>query len=182
MTSRLIPFSTLKTQTWSSGTSSEVYIYPDTSNFNSLDFDLRISIATVEQDNSIFTPLNGVSRILCPVEGSQHLFHENHHEVLLKPFDQDFFSGDWNTKCIGTSINLNVMHRTGKASIRHMSINKASKYTIVPSGTVDLIFIAKGQAIVDGEVCKAKDSILLHDSVDISIEESGDILHIEYLK
>lgn len=110
-----------KTTKWSGGETTELFIYPEDANFASRDFQFRLSTATVEVEESTFTPLDDVSRTLVLLEGEMKLIHEEHHSKLLLPFDQDSFDGGWNTKSIGKCIDFNLMTKGGcKGSIEVM--------------------------------------------------------------
>ena len=97
----IIKKSDTKIATWSGGTTSEIFIYPKESSFEQRDFNFRLSIATVEIEESEFTCLPDVNRTLMVLKGNLSLIHENQHTVQLKEFEQDSFKGDWNTKSKG---------------------------------------------------------------------------------
>src|SRR5690606_21592449 len=86
-----------RTTNWSGGTTTELFIFPESANFQTGDYELRISIATVETEQSIFTVLPGVDRTLMVIKGQLRLEHENHHNIDLEEFEEDCFKGDWNT-------------------------------------------------------------------------------------
>jgi environmental stress-induced protein Ves len=69
--------------------------------FASRNFNLRISKAVVETEESTFTPLDGVSRTLMVLEGELQLEHQGHHKSKLKPFMIDRFEGGWTTRSRG---------------------------------------------------------------------------------
>lgn len=96
---------------WSGGTSTELYIFPEESEFSERNFDFRISTATIEVENSEFTSLDGYFRKIIVLEGTLDLHHENHHSSSLKPFEQDSFSGDWKTTSVGKATDFNVIFR-----------------------------------------------------------------------
>lgn len=100
-----------KTIHWSGGTSTELYIFPEESEFSERNFDLRISTATIEVEKSEFTSLSGYLRKIMVLEGTLDLHHENHHSSSLKPFEQDSFSGEWKTSSIGKATDFNVIFR-----------------------------------------------------------------------
>ena len=58
-----------KTTEWSGGSTTELFIYPPTSNYESRNFDFRISSATVEIEQSNFTKLPEISRQLMVLKG-----------------------------------------------------------------------------------------------------------------
>jgi environmental stress-induced protein Ves len=113
-----------KTTKWSGGTTTELFIYPSTSNYESRNFDFRISSATVEIEKSDFTILHGVSRQLMVLKGSIKLFHKNRHEMQLNKREIDCFDGSWETSAIGTCVDFNLMTKgntEGKISSVYVS-------------------------------------------------------------
>ena len=61
---------------WAGGKTTQLYIYPQGSEYAKRNFLLRISSATVECERSEFTSLPQVERIILPLSGSLHLFYE----------------------------------------------------------------------------------------------------------
>ena len=111
---------------WSGGTSTQLYIYPPTSDYQQRDFDFRLSTATVEVEESDFTSLPGVSRKIMILDGAMEIIHENRYSKKLDKFDTDSFEGDWKTSSIGECIDFNLMTRgTAKGEIEALSIAKS---------------------------------------------------------
>lgn len=102
-----------KSKAWSGGETTELFIWPAGSDYGRKDFDFRISTATVEVDESVFTPLPGIRRTLMVLTGKMRLEHENQHEKSLTEFGVDRFDGGWNTHSFGRCIDFNVMTRNG---------------------------------------------------------------------
>lgn len=111
MENRIINAKDFKTNRWSGGTTTELFIFPQDSNFQNRDFTFRLSTATVEAAASEFTMLPGVSRTLLVLDGEITLLHADQHTAHLKEFDVDHFKGDWKTTCIGTCTDFNLMTR-----------------------------------------------------------------------
>ncbi|PAB60700.1 HutD/Ves family protein [Anaeromicrobium sediminis] len=105
----LIKGSDLITRQWSGGTTTEIAIRPKDSIYKDKNFKWRISSAKVEVDESTFTSLPNVDRILMVLKGELKLEHEGHHSCELREFDQDSFSGDWTTKSFGKVTDFNLM-------------------------------------------------------------------------
>lgn len=99
------------TTAWSSGTTTELYIYPENSQYKNLDFAFRLSKATIEQDETYFTPLAGVKRSLMLLEGELTLIHEKQPPRELQKFEVDEFMGDWHTRSVGKAKDFNLMCR-----------------------------------------------------------------------
>lgn len=102
-----------KTSEWSGGTTTQLLIYPKEAVYGERNFKWRLSSAKVQIEESTFTHLPGISRIIMILKGELALNHENHHNTVLKKFDQDSFSGDWNTKSYGKVTDFNLMMAEG---------------------------------------------------------------------
>ena len=106
---RIVRKKDIQTSNWSGGTTSELFIFPTNSNYKDFNFAFRLSRATIEVEESVFTPLPNVKRKLMLLDGELELIHEGQHTKKLKPLQFDTFSGDWNTKSIGKATDFNLM-------------------------------------------------------------------------
>ncbi|MDP1727144.1 MAG: HutD family protein [Bacteroidota bacterium] len=98
------------TQTkWEGGSVWQLYIYPDKSTYTEKNFSIRISRASIERIQSVFTSLPDIDRKLLVLEGALLIEHPARYTTLLLPYDTDTFQGDWNTLCKGTGADYNVM-------------------------------------------------------------------------
>jgi environmental stress-induced protein Ves len=114
-----------ETSEWSGGTKTELYIYPKGSIYSKRNFNWRISSARVELEQSTFTPLQGVSRIIMIIEGELRLYHEGHHKAELKAYEQDSFNGEWTTTSFGKVTDFNLMLAKGyKGRLQCISLNE----------------------------------------------------------
>ncbi len=167
------------TTKWSGGTTSELFIYPEGSSFITGDFDMRISLATVESSPTVFTKLEGVTRTLMVMEGTQLLEHENEHTADLKTFQRDTFSGDWNTKCTGTSINFNVMCKND-AFVRVQSIPlvKGMKGKLDLVDTLVFLYLKEGSITIDGEIVEKDSSVVLDKPVNLEVMEDAIMIEV----
>jgi environmental stress-induced protein Ves len=95
--------------TWNGGTTTEIAIYPRDAVYSCRDFVWRISSARVASEESEFTSLPGIWRLIMVLEGDMTLEHEHHHSVRLQPFQQDAFAGDWATRSTGMARDFNIM-------------------------------------------------------------------------
>lgn len=102
-----------KTSSWSGGTTTQFLIYPKEAQYNERNFKWRISSAKVEAEESTFTYLPGVSRIIMVIHGKIFLEHEGKKKIALEPFQQDSFIGDITTKSFGKCTDFNLMMREG---------------------------------------------------------------------
>lgn len=112
-----------RTSNWSGGRTTELLIFPPEASYIERNFKWRLSSATVEIEQSTFTSLPGVSRIIMVLDGELLLEHEGHHKVLLKTFQQDSFSGDWVTNSYGKVTDFNLMMAKGcKGKLKPITI------------------------------------------------------------
>lgn len=113
------------TSNWSGGTTTQIAIFPKNAVYAERNFTWRISSALVELEQSEFTPLPGIWRLIMVIDGEMRLEHTGHHTTYLKPFDQDSFSGNWTTTSFGKVRDFNVMLAKG-------SIGKLSATSLDP--------------------------------------------------
>jgi uncharacterized protein len=97
------------TTKWSGGTTTELLIYPSDSNYSERSFKWRISSAKIEDSQSIFTHLPGITRHIMITSGQITLSHKCKYEKVLAPFEQDSFMGEWETKSFGMGTDFNLM-------------------------------------------------------------------------
>ena len=116
---------------WSGGTTSQLYISPESASFSDRKFDFRISSAVVELEESDFTPMPGFSRILMVLEGELEISHEGHYSKVLKQFEIDEFSGDWKTSARGKVVDFNLIMGEGICgSMKYISLGNSDKIII----------------------------------------------------
>jgi len=108
MKTKIIKKDTFKTSLWSGGTTTELYIYPENAIYENKDFLLRLSSATVDLEESIFTPLEGIQRYIAPINGSLKLFH-NDRSLILEPYECYAFDGGIETTSEGKVTDFNLM-------------------------------------------------------------------------
>lgn len=151
-----------KTSEWSGGTTTELYIYPSGSIYSERDFKWRLSSAVVEVEHSIFTPLQGISRLIMIIKGELHLCHEGHHKADLKAYDQDSFNGDWTTTGFGKVTDFNLMMAKGyNGKLESIELNKDEFKNIILHNNVkdveklsritEAFYIVKGHVEIASE-------------------------------
>ena len=128
-----------ETSLWTGGKTTQLFIYPEEATLVEKNFGYRISTASVELEESVFSPNPGFERKLMILEGELLLKHENNYSVVLKSFEQDHFSGDWNTSSKGKVLDFNVIYKPEfKVDLNYSSLNKGR---IVPFKSVCNLFI-----------------------------------------
>ena len=128
--------SELTTNNWSGGTTTQLAIYPKNADYKKQNFLFRLSTATVETEESKFTKLPGVSRKIMILAGKIKIEHENRYTKTLKKFDQDEFSGDWDTKSYGKATDFNLM-TTGDVKGDIETITLVNSKNIIINKNVD---------------------------------------------
>lgn len=131
-----------QTTQWSGGSSTQLYIFPANATYAERNFQLRISTAKVEIEESTFTSLPGIDRKLMILDGEITITHEGKYSKNLKPFDVDTFSGDWKTTALGTCTDFNVMTMgTRQSELYHVAMEPSSSYTLKPKETCKSLFL-----------------------------------------
>lgn len=118
------------TSNWSGGTTTQIAIFPKDAVYAERNFTWRISSARVDLDESEFTSLPGIWRLIMVLDGEMRLEHTGHHTTFLKRFDQDSFSGDWTTKSFGKVRDFNLMLAKG-------STGKLTTISLAPQESAD---------------------------------------------
>jgi environmental stress-induced protein Ves len=175
----------LKTTLWSGGTTTEIAIYPKEASYSQRNFTWRLSSAKVEAEESDFTILPGIERIIMIIEGELTLNHQGHHSCVLKPFEQDKFSGDWKTKSIGKVVDFNLMMAegcVGKLEAIHINGNQLNKICI--SKKSEFSKMTQALYCINGDVSIRsfdEETIILHkgDALLISFEGNFDEIDMQ---
>jgi environmental stress-induced protein Ves len=142
---------------------------------------MRISIATVEQDATTFTPLKDTYRTLLVLEGTQALHHLGAHSSNLKALEQDSFSGNWTTQCQGKSTNFNVMTKSSKrAEICVENYNKKEIWSNGNPNGIHFLYILRGSARLDEKEVLAEEGILIEELCQITFLEPSELVIVTY--
>jgi len=121
---------------WNGGTTTEIAICPKDAVCSRRDFVWRVSSARVASEESEFTSLPGIWRLIMVLEGDMTLEHEHHHSVRLQPFQQDAFAGDWTTRSRGMARDFNIM-LSGACSGRMEAVSVQGQSSLaIPEATV----------------------------------------------
>lgn len=144
-----IKASDLKTSQWSGGTTTQLAIYPKDAEYIKRNFLFRISTATVEAEESVFTKLPGVSRKLMILDGEIKIEHKDHYSKNLKKFEQDSFEGDWDTKSYGKATDFNLMtNGDTNGMIEALSLDNSKDFILNLDHNFYGIYIYSGEITV----------------------------------
>ena len=102
-----------RVSSWSGGTTTELSIAPENGNYRSRDFLWRLSSATVELEESTFTPLPDFERIILTLEGEMDICHDGGPWIHLEEFSPHRFDGASETRSRGKVADFNLMLRKG---------------------------------------------------------------------
>lgn len=164
---KIIRQASLTTTKWSGGTTTQIFIFPESSDYKKMDFDFRISTATIDVETSTFTPLKGIKRTLMILEGTLELNHKDHHSTILEPLESDIFSGDWETSSGGKAVDFNLMIRNEKLEgyVKPLLLGKKKVISLEASNHA-LIYIYKGELTINDEDNLVKGDAIYFDSSD----------------
>lgn len=126
---KILKKSDLVSKNWSGGTTTELYISPESSVFGQDSFDFRISIATVEEEKTTYTPFPGIMRNLMVVSGEIKLTIDE-NDIKLNVGDSLIFSGDDEVLCSGIATNFNVLYQAEKVECKLLMINTFEKVSL----------------------------------------------------
>ena len=109
----LTPADYVTTQ-WSGGATTQLAIAPKSAVYADRDFLWRLSSATVELDESDFTPLPDYDRMISTLRGDMVLAHNGGERLTLHPYEIHDFSGADDTHSWGRCTDFNLMLRRGQ--------------------------------------------------------------------
>ena len=137
---------------WSGGTTTQLFIFPQTASYQERNFQFRLSSATVEVEKSDFTSLPGFSRKLMILAGEITISHEGHYSKQLNKFDVDAFEGDWKTSSVGRCTDFNLMttgNTTGAISALVIEAGKQISCSIKESCGWFFIYLFSGKMSIE---------------------------------
>lgn len=175
----LISHNQQKTSTWSGGTTTELFIYPEDSVYSERNFDFRISTATVEVEESNFTQILGYKRILMILQGKLFIEHKNQHSKTLHQYECDEFLGAWETKGKGKVVDFNLMMKVGwngSLSIDEITSNSSKSYLYNENKFIGL-YLLEGSLSANEQTLNKKDFLLFEsktvgDKINITSNEN----------
>lgn len=143
----------LKT-TWSGGTTSQLYIFPEDAQFSEHNFVFRISSATIDVEESSFTSLPSYNRILAILEGNLTLNHVGKPSTQLEKYEHVFFHGSWETTSVGKVRDFNVIYNSNyQIDFQLISVETQQIWTKISEFL--FIFCLSDESIVDSKsICK----------------------------
>ncbi len=178
------------TTMWAKGTTTELVCVPFDASLKLLNFDFRLSIATIKT-GSKFSVLSGVSRTLVVLEGELKLKHINHHSISLPQFGIDNFEGDWETYSSGKSLVFNVMtkgNRKGKVTPFPLGIYDEIQFQSCIEAEASFLYVHSGkvEVVIEGEKknSEANNLFVLSQCTNLTVRALSDavVLVVEIIK
>lgn len=174
MNHKIITHKQHKTTNWQGGTTSELYIFPESANFQDRNFNFRISTAKIHLKESEFTSLPNFNRELMILDGSIEIIHENQYSKKLKKYDVDSFKGDWKTSAKGTCIDFNLISKENyNGKIEIISLALKQKTGLNNSSDFLILYVFKGEISVKNKnttiLLEKGDVFVLKEKLDLEI-------------
>lgn len=128
---------------WAGGSTTELIISPAGTTCAERNFAFRVSSATVELPESVFSDFSGYTRHITPLEGSMELWHDGKQAKRLLPFDVHTFDGSWKTRSVGTCVDFNLIHNANHKGNMTVLL-KEREFTPVQRGHTGLYVLRNG--------------------------------------
>lgn len=136
---------------WSGGQTTQIAIAPEGARYGDRDFLWRVSSATVELDESDFTPLPDYRRVIATLSGEIRL-ETGDRQATLAPYEPFAFDGGDETRSHGRCTDFNLMLRKGKCGGTLEALRLAPGARVLlplgAGGLAALLYCAEGQASV----------------------------------
>ena len=172
---------------WSGGKTVQIAIAPEDAQYADRAFLWRLSSATVDLDESDFTPLPDYMRLIAPLRGEMRLTHNGGAPVDLAPYEVHRFDGADATHSWGRCTDFNLMLRKGACdgSVTAVSGGPGEKKTFTPEPETETVVITcteGGAEVFCGEECvelAEKETALLQGGpVSISFPAGGRAMYV----
>ena len=139
---------------WSGGTTTQLAIFPPDAVYAHRDFLWRVSSATVDLEESDFTPLPDYERLIATLEGDITLTHKGGAPITLQPFRVHGFSGGDATHSVGRCRDFNLMLRRGRAtgSVEPIFLTGTPISLPVEAAETVLLYCAEGSCTVGAAI------------------------------
>ena len=160
---------------WSGGTTTELFIYPDGASYAEKNFDFRVSTADVISATSNFTALPGYHRRLLVIRGGIELTHKDQYTKMLNELEQDAFLGDWETSAIGRCMDFNLIcSDKAKGKIKAHQLEKGARLDVKRDDSFLFFYCVIGsiELIIDGKTYSlgSTDFLIVREPDNIEIE------------
>ena len=171
---------------WSGGETHQLAIAPAGAVYADRDFLWRISSATVDLEESVFTALPDYDRYIATLKGSIRVSHDGGEPMTLVPYAVHRFDGGAATKSWGRCVDFNLMLRKGRCDGCLTALRLAENVRVTLPRAYDsgaqhslLVYCGEGGAVLhaDGRsVSLARgEAVLVEDPAGELVLESTDM-------
>lgn len=165
---------------WTGGSTTELYIFPETSSYAARDFEFRLSVATIEVPFSKFTRLGGFHRVTVVLDGSLTIHHRNRYSRRLDSLEFDSYSGGWDTTSEGVCRDFNIISQ-GKSSVRVLQPHSGEQFSVGSAlNTFSCVYLHSGEIRFGDETLSPGDLLVLHPGADpdevVTVTQTSDIV------
>jgi environmental stress-induced protein Ves len=166
---------TQEVASWSGGTTTELFIYPDGATYAEKNFDFRISTADVIAATSTFSSFPSYHRRLMVLRGEIEITHKDQYTKRLNELEQDAFSGDWETSAVGRCVDFNLIcSAKAKGKIKAHSLDKGARLELKRNDSFLFIYTVVGsiEVIIDEKTYSlgSTDFLIIREPDDVEIE------------
>lgn len=153
---------------WSGGTSTQLVIYPSESDLSKQNFEFRISTASIDVEESQFTQFFFHKRIICSLLNPITLIHSDIQPFYLTPLVPYSFDGGMTTKCIGKTIDFNVIFNDSwDASIKVYQIDSMIDMAYIQSySDLTYFFQVQGESFINAILLEESELLLFKEMPD----------------
>ncbi len=149
---RIIRKDEVKKRLWSGGTVNQLFIDPEDADVADKDFVFRVSTATVDVEESLFTFYDDYDRIIMTTGKDFVLVHDDRDEVFLSKYEPHLFYGGDKTRSKGKVNDFNLIMKRGACRGDTMAMSLAKGSLVYPRKgnnkgheTLEIVFCAKGR-------------------------------------
>jgi len=119
-----------KTIKWDGGETKELYIYPENTIYQNMDFDFRVLVNIGRTEHNLLRKFPGYKRQVMLLDGEMRLVHEGQHTITLGQYEQDVSLGGWETACHGRGTDISLLTKEGFAGqMELLYYNEQRKHT-----------------------------------------------------
>jgi environmental stress-induced protein Ves len=153
---------------WSGGTSTQLVIYPSESDLLKQNFEFRISTASIDVEESQFTQFFLHKRIICSLLNPITLIHSDIQPFCLTPLVPYSFDGGMTTKCVGKTIDFNVIFNDSwDASIKVYQIDSMIDMAYIQSySDLTYFFQVQGESFINAILLEESELLLFKEIPD----------------
>ncbi len=167
----------IKISKWSGGVTKQLFIYPEDGDYSLRNFKARLSIATTEEEESVFTKLEGVDRVISILKGRMEIIHKEHHSKILNPYEIDHFKGEWDTFSKGKVTDFNLMLKNCDGDFFFKEIKETEKIQFEKQNKIIFVYCISGEIKAENEIVKTGELLTTEETDIILYSKSAKIFY-----